>query len=87
MAVHHHVVVGSPLHGMQVVVDLELRVVVFATRNDITHITRLYCIVAIVAHELVSAVHVLLVVHDRRRGFMVHHNADALRVSIVIQCL
>ena len=37
MGVDHDVIVGCPLDGMLVMVDFELTVVVFTTRNDIAH--------------------------------------------------
>ena len=72
---------------IEVVIVQPLSVVVLSARNHITHVTTLYGIVTMVYHKLVSLVHVALVVTNRRRGFVVHHQAHALAMCILVQCL
>ena len=85
VGVDHDVVVGRAANSVEIVVDLNLAVVVLATGHYIAYVAALDGVVAIVAHQLVGAVHVLLVVHDRRRRLVVHHQAHTLGVGIVIE--
>ena len=74
MGIDHDVIVGCPLDGMLVMVDFELTVVMFTTRDDIAYIAGLDSIIAVILHELVSTIHVLLVIHHRRRCLVMHHD-------------
>ena len=87
MGIYHDVIIGSTGYGMLIVIDFQLTVVMLATRNDVAHITALYSIVAIILHQLVSSVHILLIVHHRRRGFMMHNELHSLGMRILIECL
>ena len=87
MGIYHDVVVGSTFDGMLVVVDFNLAVVVFATWNDVAHISAFHGIVSIVTHKLVGTIHVLLVVHYRRRGLVVHDEFHASAMRIVVERL
>lgn len=64
MSIDHDLVVCSTLDGMLVVIDSDLAVVVLTTRDEVADIAALHRIIAIVLHQLIGLVHVLLVVHD-----------------------
>ena len=58
-------VLGGLGHGIEVVVDHPLSVVVLTARDDVAHVAALHGVVAILLHELVGLVHVALVVAHR----------------------
>ena len=87
VGIYHDVVVGGTFDGMLVVVDFNLAVMVFATWDDVAHISAFHGIVSIVTHELVGTIHVLLVVHYRRRGLVVHDEFHASAMRIVVERL
>jgi hypothetical protein len=65
MTVKHHLMLGSLLYHIHVVVDERLAVVVFSDREDIAYITALDRVVAIFVHKFESLVKVTLVVTYR----------------------
>ena len=87
MCIDHDMVLGSLLDAIEVVVVHRLREMVVATRDDITHIPALHCIVAIMVHQAVGLFHVALIVLSRRRGLVVHEEFYSLAVSIVVEHL
>ena len=62
VAVEHYLVLCSLLHNIHVVVDERLAVVVLADRKDVTYVTALDRVVAILVHEFESLVEVTLIV-------------------------
>ena len=87
VGIDHNLVVCSALDGMLVMIDSDLAVVVLTTRDEVADIAALHRIIAIVLHQLIGLVHVLLVVHDRRGGLVVHDELHTLRVGILIERL
>ena len=87
VTVDHDVVLGSLGHGIVVVVDHPLAVVVLAAGNDVAHIAALDGVVAVAVHQGVGRVEMALVVAHARRGLVVHHELDALAVGIVVEGL
>ena len=85
MGIDHDVVLGCLLHGIEVVVVHRLAVVEVATWNYITHISAFHGIVAVVVHELISFLHVSLIIGNTRTSLVMHHQFHALAVSIIIQ--
>ena len=85
MGIDHDVVLRRLLEGEQVVVDQRLAVVMLAVRDDVAHVAALHGIVAVLVHELVSLLHVALVIDGGRGGFVVHHEADALGMGVLVQ--
>lgn len=65
MSVDHDFVIGSFGYGIEIMIYHPLAVVVFAARDDITHISTLYSIVAVVCHELVSFIHMTFIISYR----------------------
>ena len=74
MRIYHNFIISSFLHSIQIVVYHPLSIVMFTTRNDITHITALHRMISIVYHKLISLIHVTLIVTDRSRSFMMHNH-------------
>ena len=64
MGVDHYFVVGL-LHGIKIVVVGPLTEVVASGRNNLTNITALHSVVAVVLHKLIRFVHTALVVAYR----------------------
>ena len=64
--------------------DLFLAVMVFAFGDYVSYISALYGIIAVLIHQVVSFIHVAIVVVDSCRCFMVHHQFDSLAVSIFV---
>ena len=58
-----------------------------ATRDDVSHVTRLHGIVAVFVHQFVSLLDMTLVVLCRARSLVVHQQLHTLRVGIVVQHL
>ncbi len=87
VAVNHDVVLGSLLHGIEVMVHHALAVVRLALGQNVAHIATLHGIVAVLIHEGVGGVHVCLIVGRRAAGLVVHHQFYALAVGIVVECL
>ena len=58
-----------------------------ATGNHIAYVATLYRIISIFIHQTVGGLHVPLIVTNGSRCFMVHHQTDALGMSIFIQIL
>ena len=87
MAVDTDFIVGSFFYGIKIVIVHPLSVMMFATRDDISYITALHCIITVVDHKPVSFVHVAFVVADGRRSLMVHHQFNTFTLGICIQHL
>ena len=85
MAVDTDLIFRRFLDGVKIVVVHPLAVVVLASWNDVSYVTTLYGVVAIVYHELVSLIQVTLIVTDRRGGLVVHHQTDAFAVRVIIE--
>ena len=62
MSVDHHLVLSSLLHDIHIVVDEGLAVVVLSDRKDVTYITTLDRVVAVLVHKVKSLVKVTLIV-------------------------
>ena len=56
MGIDHDMVLGSLGHGIEVVVDHPLSVVVLTAGDDVAHVAALHGVVAILLHELVGLV-------------------------------
>ena len=65
MGIDHDMVLRSFLHGIEIVVVQPLAVVMLAKRQDITHVTALHCVVAVLLHEIVGRIHVSLIIAYR----------------------
>ncbi len=87
VGIDHDVVPGGQLHGMQVVVDHPLSVVVFASGQDVAHVAALHGVVSVAVHQRVGGLQVAFVVAHRRGGLVVHHQPHALPVRVVVQRL
>ena len=85
MGIHHDVVLCCLNHGIVVVVDEGLAVVMLSIRDDVAHISALYGVVAILIHKIVCSLHMTLVVHRGRRTLMVHDDADTLVMGILVK--
>ena len=62
-----------------------LTIVMLSTRNNVTYIAALYRIVSILVHQAVGSIQMTFVITDRGRGLVVHHQAYALAMSIVVK--
>ena len=62
MRIDHDMMLGSLLDDIEIVVVHRLRIVMVATWDDITHIARLHCIVAILVHQFEGFFDMALVV-------------------------
>ena len=87
MSVDHDMMLGSLLDDMHIVVVHRLRVVVVATRDDISHISSLHCIITILVHEVEGSIEMTLIVLSARRCLVVHHQFDTLGVCILVEIL
>ena len=87
MRIDHDMVLSSLGHTIEIVVVEPLTIVVLATWDDITYITTFHGIVAILIHQAVSSFEMTLIVADRSRSLVVHHQTYALGVSIVVEIL
>ena len=85
MGIDHDVVLRSRLYDMLIMIVAELTVMILATRDDVTHITRLHGIVAILIHQVESVLQMPLIVQDGSRSLMMHHQLHTLRVGIVVE--
>jgi len=85
MAIDTDLISRRFLDGVKIVVVHPLTVVVLASWNDVSNITALHGIVAIVYHELVGLVQVTLIIANRSGGLVVHHQTDAFAVRIIIE--
>ena len=47
----------------------------FATRDNVSYVAALYCIVAIVSHKFVGRIKMSFVISDRSRSFVMHHQS------------
>ena len=75
---------GCFLDAVLVVVVHPLRVMVFATRQEVTYITRLDSRIVILIHELVGGVKPSLVITDSAGGLVVHDHLHALGFGILM---
>ena len=64
-----------------------LSVMMFAPRDDITHITAFYSIVSVVSHKLVGCIQMSLIITNGSRCFMMHHQFHTFLFGIRIQHL
>ena len=87
MSVDHDMMLGSLLDDMHIVVVHRLRVVVVATRDDVSHISSLHCIITILVHEVEGSIEMTLIVLSARRCLVVHHQFDTLGVCILVEIL
>ena len=78
---------GGLLDAVEIVVVHPLAIVVFTTGDDIAHIAALHGSVAIFVHQLIGSLQMALVVAGRGRCLMMHLQADALGMGIVVQAL
>ena len=62
VSIHHDVVLGGSLDDALIVVVHQLTVMVFASRNDVAHISCLHGVIAIPVHQTESVLHVSLVI-------------------------
>ena len=62
VSINHNMIVGSFLDGILIVVVNPLAVVVFATRDDVSHISAFHCLVAVCVHKCVCRIHMSLIV-------------------------
>ena len=62
MSIHHDVVLGGSLDDALIVVVHQLTVMVFASRNDVAHLSCLHGVIAIPVHQTESVLHVSLVI-------------------------
>ena len=83
--VDHYFVFGGLFHAVEIMVVCPLSVVIFSTRHHIAHISALYGVVSIFVHQRVCCVEVALIVAQRARSFVVHHQFDAFAVSILVE--
>ena len=87
VGVDHDVVLGGLLHGIEIVVVHGLRVVMVAAGNDVSHVTGLHGVVAVIIHQLVGLLHPSLIVGDAGGSLVMHHELHALGVGIVVEIL
>ena len=85
MGIHHNVVLCSLHHGIVIMIDKRLAVVVLSVRDDVSDIAALHCIVAVLVHKVVGSLHMALIVHSRGRTLVVHYEADAFAVGILVK--
>ena len=76
---------GSFLNSIEVVIYRPLAIVVFATWNNAAYIATFYRVITVVIHQLVSLFHMTLVVAQRSRCLVVHHQFYAFAVCILIE--
>ena len=62
-----------------------LTVVGFSVRDDVSHITALDGIVAVLLHKLIGGLHPALIIGNGRRRLVVHNNTDTLLVGILVK--
>ena len=65
VTIEHYLVFSSLLHHIHIVIDERLAVVMLSDRKDITNITALDRIIAILVHKIKSLIEVTLVVTYR----------------------
>ncbi len=87
VGVDHDTVVGRFLHGIEIVVDHPLVVVVVALGDDVAHVARLHGVVAMLVHEAVGRIEVPLVVAHRTRRLVVHDHLHALPAGVAADLL
>ena len=87
VGIHHDVVLGGFLDAVEVVVVHPLSVVVLAAGYDVAHVAALHRVVAVTVHQCVGGFQMALVVARRGGGLMVHQQANAFLVGIVVQPL
>ena len=80
-------VLGSLLDDIEIVVVHALRVVMVTAWDDVSYISCLYSIVAIVVHQLEGLLDMSLIVLGRAGCLVVHQQPDTLGVGIVVQHL
>ena len=85
VGVDHDMVLRGLHDGVVVVVDERLAVVILAVRDDLAHVTALHGIVAVLVHQVIGLLHPALVIDGGRGAFVVHDEADALAVGILVQ--
>ena len=87
VAVDHHMVLGSLLDDILVVVDHRLAEMEVATGDDIAHIARLDGIIAVAVHQIEGILEMALIVDRARTGLVVHHELHALGVGVLVEIL
>ena len=87
MGIDHDVVLGSLGNTIEIMVVEPLPVVMLSTRNDIAYIAALHSIVAIFVHQIIGSLQMTFIVADRSRCLMVHHQANAFGVGVVVERL
>ena len=65
MSIYNNLMLGSLLDCVEIVVVHPLTVVILSTRDNIANITTLKRCVSILIHQLISSVHVTLIVANR----------------------
>lgn len=68
-------------------IDFDLAVMVLAPRDNVAYITTFHSIIAVIVHQFICSIHILFVVHHRRRGFVMHHQLYAFSVCIGVKRL
>ena len=84
VGIYHNAIVCCFLEGVEVVVVHPLPVVVFATREDVAHITTLNGVITIVHHKLISGIDIALIVACGSAGFMVHNHFYAASFGVFV---
>ena len=87
MGIHHDMVLGGLGHTIQIVVVHPLAVVMFATRQDIAHISALYRVVSILVHKMICRFEMTLIIAHRPGCLVMHHQSHTFGMGIIVECL
>ena len=85
MRVYHHLVLGRLFQDILVVVHHPLAVMLFASRNDISHVTKFGSIVVVVVHELQCLFQMPFVIAHGSGSFVVHHYLHTFFFRVIAQ--
>ena len=87
MSVHHDMMFGGLFDDVHIMVIHRLAIVMVSSGDNIAYISRLYGIISIFVHQLISLFDMTFVILCRRRSFVVHHQLYSFRMGIVIKSL
>ena len=84
MGIHHNLMLGGFGQCIKIMIDHPLSVMMFPTRYNISHISTLHGIIAMIVHKLICFLHVPFIITNRARGLMMHNHFHSLRFGVLL---